>query len=72
MSFTVANSCWLSLTVSLSAIELLYVSHCLLWLLHWLSTTFSPVQWSFYMSLIVSYMVAGCLTLSLWSHGVAE
>ena len=33
MSFTVSCSYWLSLTVSLSSIELLHISHCLLWLL---------------------------------------
>ena len=29
MSFTVSYGCWLSLTVSTSAKELLHVSHCL-------------------------------------------
>ena len=31
----------------------------------------SPVPWNFYISLTVSYIVAGCLTLSFWSHALA-
>ena len=79
LSFTASHDCWLSRTVSLvpcscymsvtswygprksltfstSAMEFLHVSHCPLWLL-------SP-------SLSLS-IVAGCLSLSLLSHGVA-
>ena len=44
MTFIVTNGCWLSLTVSPSALELLHISHCLLWLLavyHYLS---DPMQ----------------------------
>ena len=40
MTLTVSRCCWLSLTVSLSAMELLHVSQCLLLLLgvsHFLS-----------------------------------
>ena len=55
-------SCCMSLTViagcpSLSSIWLLAVSYCLLYVC-WLSLT-------------VSSVVAGCLSLSLWSNGVA-
>ena len=65
MSLTVSHFFWLSVIESLSAMELLHVSHCLLWLLHWLSLTISLVPWSCYMFLTVSYMVAGSLSLSL-------
>ena len=50
---------WLSLTVSLSAMELLHVSHCLF--------RFHRVA----VCLVLSPMVAGCLSLSLLSHGVS-
>ena len=53
MFLTVSNGCWLSLTVSTSAIELLQVSHCLF--------QFHEVEK--YPSLYP--MVAGCLQLSL-------
>ena len=40
---------FLSLTASLSAMEMLHVYYCLIWLL-----AVSQVPWSFYMSLTVS------------------
>ena len=50
MTLTVSIGGWLSLTVSPSAMESLHVSHHLIWLI-----AVSPLPWSYYMSLSVSY-----------------
>ena len=69
MVLTVSNCYWLPLTVSPSAMELLYVSHCLLWLLafcHSLSLCHKvPPCLKLYLMVAVSF------SFSLWSNGVA-
>ena len=60
MSLTVSYSCWLSLTVSTIAMDLLHVSHCL-FQFHGVAACRS-----------LSPIVAGCLSLPLPSHGVAK
>ena len=73
MSLTGSYGCWLSLTVFLSAIELLHVSHLLPWLLavfsspmELLAVSVSPVRWSCYMSLTVSSISMELLHVSLY------
>ena len=63
MCLTVPYIRWLSLTVLPSAIELLHISHCLLWLLalsHCLYQCHGVAQ-----PLSFCPMVGGCLSLSL-------
>ena len=50
MSLNVSICGWLSLSFSILAMELLHVSHCLLWYM-----AVSPIPWSYYMSLSVYY-----------------
>ena len=54
MSLTVTYCCWLCLTVSSRAMELLHVSHCLLWFMGLSQCLFSPT---------VFYRVSHCLLL---------
>ena len=92
MSLTVSYCCWLSLTISLSSMELLHISHFLPWLLAVSHSLTCPMELLHVFHCLLwllafshchtqchvlsachksSLMVAGCLSLSLRSHGVA-
>ena len=70
MTLTVSHFCWRSLTVSPSTLKLLHVSYSLLWLLafcHYLSKCHGVVA-----CVLLSPMLASCLSMSLRSHGVTS
>ena len=86
MSLTVSYYCWLTLTVSLSTMELLHVSYCLPWLPGFYHSLSGPMEllyvsnclicllavsyclsecYGFATCFSLSFIVAGCLSLSL-------